>query len=133
MLVIAPPLEPTLRIRLHSWLNEVVMADVDQTIGSWGEETLLKSSLRTPIPLLEMFGELPYVAEVAEEPYRGGEWDVGSDWRKYVTRRRLYSDQAVPGDSKSRVNGMPRASSRFLLCYHDSLLRRGAMPYNLAR
>ena len=76
VLVISPPLEPTLLIRLHSWLKEVVMADVDQTVGSWGEETLLSSSLRTPMPLLRMLTELPYITEVAEEPYRGGQWDV---------------------------------------------------------
>ncbi|MCZ6891722.1 MAG: hypothetical protein O7F09_04325, partial [Chloroflexi bacterium] len=55
---------------------EVVMAGVDQTVGSWGEDTLLRSSLRTPMPLLRMLTELPYVAEVAEEPYRGGELDM---------------------------------------------------------
>ncbi|MCZ6789718.1 MAG: helix-turn-helix transcriptional regulator, partial [Chloroflexi bacterium] len=59
VLVISPPLEPVLLIRLHGWLKEVVMADVDQTVGSWGEDTLLKSSLRTPMPLLRMLTELP--------------------------------------------------------------------------
>lgn len=78
VLVISPPLEPALLIRLHSWLKEVVMADVDQTVGSWGEETLLKSSLRTPKPLLQMLAELPYVSEVGEEPHRRGEWDMDS-------------------------------------------------------
>ena len=76
VLVISPPLEPTLLIRLHSWLKKVVMADVDQTVGSWGEDTQLRSSLRMPMPLLRMLTELPYIAEVTEEPYRGGEWDV---------------------------------------------------------
>ena len=114
MLVISPPLEPALLIRLHSWLKEVVMADVDQTVGSWGEETLLKSSLRTPKPLLQMLAELPYVSEVGEEPHRRGEWDVDSAVKSLggedVTRSRLYSAKAVSGDSEGRVK--PACSQR---------------------
>ena len=78
VLVISPPLEPTILIRLHSWLKEVVMAEVDQTVGSWGKDTLLRSNLRTPMPLVRMLTELPYVAEVAEEPYRGGELGINA-------------------------------------------------------
>lgn len=55
---------------------ELVSPDADQTVGSWGKDTLLSSSLRTPMPLLRMLTELPYITEVAEEPYRGGEGDV---------------------------------------------------------
>ena len=85
------------------------MADVDQTVGSWGEDTLLRSSLRTPMPLLRMLTEPPYIAEVAEEPYRGGEWDMSAAVKNLGGRlspsSRLHPAQAVQGDHEGRVRG----------------------------
>ena len=68
-LVIPPPLEPTAVLKLHQWLTEVANADVGEMVGSWTGDTVIKVTLRRPVPLLRMLAESPDVVEVTEEPY----------------------------------------------------------------
>lgn len=77
-LVISPPVEPTMVVRLHQWLQEVANADINQVFGSWTEDTVVRVTLRQPVPLLRLLKGLPDVAEVTEEPYtETGRTDLG--------------------------------------------------------
>jgi len=67
-LVIPPPLEPRIVLRLHQWLREVAKGEVEKVSGSWGGATTIKVSFRQPVPLVRMLAGLPYLAEVVEEP-----------------------------------------------------------------
>jgi len=68
-LVISPPLEPRIVLKLQQWLKDTAEADIDRIFASLGDDTVLNVSFRQPIQLLEMLKEIPYVAEVSEEPY----------------------------------------------------------------
>ena len=68
-LVLSPPLEPTVVLKLHQWLKEDAKGDVSRITASWGGETVISVEFREPVPLLRMLAELPELAEVVEEPY----------------------------------------------------------------
>ena len=68
-LVLSSPMEPGMVLKLHQWLTGVANVDVGEITGSWTGDTLKRASVRRPLPLLQMLGELPDVVEVTEEPY----------------------------------------------------------------
>ena len=68
-LMISPPVEPGMVLKLHQWLTGVANVDVGEITGSWTGDTLMRASVRRPLPLLKMLGELPDVVKVTEEPY----------------------------------------------------------------
>lgn len=78
-LVFAPPLEPLKLIRVTQWLKEVGDAVIGETRGSWGEETVLKVTLRRSVPISQMATDLPEVAEVTDEPFVGETKDLYKD------------------------------------------------------
>ena len=71
-LVISPPAEPSMLLRLHQWLTDVANIDVGEIAGSWTGDTVVRGSIRRPIPFVKMLTEWPAVAEVTEEPYVEG-------------------------------------------------------------
>ena len=68
-LIISPPAEPWMLLRLHRWLTDVANIDVGEMAGSWTGDTVVRGSIRRPIPFVKMLAEWPAVAEVTEEPY----------------------------------------------------------------
>ena len=68
-LVLSPPVEPTKLLRLHRWLTEDANMDVGEMTGSWTGDTLIRATIRQPIPLVWMLTELPDVESVTEESY----------------------------------------------------------------
>ena len=68
-MVISPPVDTATVLKLYQWLQGVAFADVNEVVGSWTGDTVVKVTLRRPIPLLRMLSELPEVLEVSEEPY----------------------------------------------------------------
>ena len=78
-LVFAPPLEPLKLIRVTQWLKEVGDAVIGETKGSWGEETVLKVTLRRPVPISQMATDISDVAEVTDEPFVGETKDIYKD------------------------------------------------------
>ena len=80
-LVIPPPSQPAKLLELHRWLTMVAKAEIGETIGTRGEDFVMKVAFPQPIPLLRMLAELPDVARVTEEPYRRESgttpWSVG--------------------------------------------------------
>ena len=68
-LVIPSLQEPKVVLMLHRWLKDVADADIGEITGSWGDDTVLKVTIRQPIPLYRMLAGLPVVAEVTEESY----------------------------------------------------------------
>ena len=78
-LVFAPPLEPLKLIRVTQWLKEVGDAVIGETRGSWGEETVLKVTLRRSVAISQMATDVPEVAEVTDEPFVGEMKDLYQD------------------------------------------------------
>ena len=78
-LVFAPPLDPLKLIRVTQWLKDVASAVIGETRGSWGEETVLKVTLRRSVPISQMATDLPEVAEVTDEPFVGDVKDLYQD------------------------------------------------------
>ena len=68
-LVISPPLEPRIVLMLQQWLKDTAKADIDRIFASLGDDTVLNVTFRQPLRLLGMLKEIPFVAEVSEEPY----------------------------------------------------------------
>lgn len=68
-MVISPPVDTATVLKLYQWLQGVAFADVNEVVGSWTGDTVVKVTLRRPIPLIRMLSELPEVMEVREEPY----------------------------------------------------------------
>ena len=68
-MVISAPVDTASVLKLYQWLQGVASADVNEVVGSWTGDTVVKVTLRRPIPLLRMLAELPEVLEVSEEPY----------------------------------------------------------------
>jgi hypothetical protein len=68
-MVISPPVDTATVLKLYQWLQGVALADVNEVVGSWTGDTVVKLTLRRPIPLIRMLAELPEVTEVNEEPY----------------------------------------------------------------
>ena len=68
-MVISPPVDTATVLKLYQWLQGVAFADVNEVVGSWTGDTVVKVTLRRPIPLIRMLSELPEVIEVSEEPY----------------------------------------------------------------
>jgi DNA-binding NarL/FixJ family response regulator len=68
-MVISPPVDTATVLKLYQWLQGVAFADVNEVVGSWTGDTVVKVTLRRPIPLIRMLSELPEVMEVSEEPY----------------------------------------------------------------
>ena len=66
-LVIPPPLEPSTVLRLHKWLKDVAEAEIDWVNASLNGDTVIRITLRQPVPLAKMLDGLSYVAEVAPE------------------------------------------------------------------
>ena len=71
-LVIPAPLEPRVVLQLHRWLTEDAKAEMEAVIPSMSGDTTLVVTFEEPSPLLPMLAELPFVAEVTEEPYTEG-------------------------------------------------------------
>lgn len=69
-LVISPPLDPSILMRLLQWLRKDVEAELAKVTPSWGGgDTVLNVTHRGASPLLSLLGGLPMVSEVMEEPY----------------------------------------------------------------
>ena len=68
-LVISPPLEPSMLMKLHRWLKEIPGVELRETKVSRQEDTVLRVMLTKPIPLIQMLSQLPEVVSVTEEPY----------------------------------------------------------------
>ena len=68
-MVISPPVDTATVLKLYQWLQGVAYADVNEVVGSWTGDTVVKVTLRRPVPLVRMLAELPEVAAVDEEPY----------------------------------------------------------------
>lgn len=70
-LVIPPPIEPGVVLRLHKWLKDVAKAEIHRIDSSLGGDTVLSIAFRQEIPLPRMLAKLEYVEGVAEEPQAG--------------------------------------------------------------
>ena len=75
-LVISPPLEPVIILKLHKWLQDDAFADIEEIVGSLTRDTVLRMTIHQPVPLVQMLAELPYVTEVSEEMYTGDSSDL---------------------------------------------------------
>lgn len=83
-LVISPPMEPGTVLRLHKWLKDVAVAEIDWVNASLNGDTVISITLRQAVPLAKMLDGLSYVAEVTPEIQPG--------------------DKATPSDSDSPLN-----------------------------
>ena len=104
-LIISPPVEPGMVLKLHQWLMEAADIDLGKITGSQTGDTILSVSMRRPGPLMRMLSELPNVREVTEEPYVDGGSAV-----QWV----LKSSGALPG-----IGGGRLAPKRFRLALTD--------------
>ena len=102
-LVISPPVEPAMVLKLHQWLMEAANMDLGKITGSRSQtgDTVLSVFMRGPGPFTRMLSELPNVKEVTEEQYTEGNGGVP---------RVLKS----PGDLLE-IGGGPSAPKRFRL------------------
>ena len=66
-LVISSPIEPGTVLRLHKWLKDVAEAEIDWVNASLNGDTVIRITLRQPVPLALMLDGLSYVAEVTPE------------------------------------------------------------------
>ena len=71
-LVIPPPLELSIILRLHKWLKEVAEVDVGKIVSSLTGDTVVNVTFHDPTSLGQMLAGLPYVRKVTEEPYATG-------------------------------------------------------------
>ena len=70
-LVISPPVEPSVLLRLHYSLSEIPTAIIESIRGSSSGDTLVNIAFNTPFELVRMLSELPFVTEVSAEPFPG--------------------------------------------------------------
>ena len=71
-LVISPPLEPLVMLKLQRWLFETAGAHTVRLTLSKSADTVHVMIFERPIPLLRMLAALPFVAEVTAEPTANG-------------------------------------------------------------
>ena len=71
-LVISPPLEPLVMLKLQRWLFETAGAHTVRLTLSNSADTVHVMTFERPIPLLRMLAALPFVAEVTAEPPGNG-------------------------------------------------------------
>ena len=95
-LVISPPVEPWMLLKLHRWLTEVANIDVGEMAGSLTGDTVVRGSIRRPIPFVKMLAELPDVAEVTEEPYVEGRGTLPSDLKSPGDMQRIGGGRTLP-------------------------------------
>ena len=55
--MISPPVEPGMVLKLHQWLTGVANVDVGEITGPWTGGTVMRASVRHPLPLLQMLAE----------------------------------------------------------------------------
>ncbi|MFC1935889.1 response regulator transcription factor [Chloroflexota bacterium] len=67
-LVISPPVEPSVLLRLHYSLSEIPTAIIESIRRSSSGDMLLNIAFNTPFELMRLLSELPFVAEVSTEP-----------------------------------------------------------------
>ena len=70
-LVISPPLEPRVILRLQSWMKEVASAQMTEVTPTWGGDTVIKVILGESTPLVDLLAESPVVANVVQEQSAG--------------------------------------------------------------
>ena len=75
-LVIAGPPTPAQVLKLYQNLKGVTDIVIDEVAGSWTGDTVMKLTLRRPIPLLPVLADLPGVVEVTEEARVEGETTI---------------------------------------------------------
>ena len=68
-LVLSPPVEPHVILKLHQWLTNTAKAEIQTVIPSVSGDTVLAMTFQDSIPLLRLLAELPFVAHVAAEPF----------------------------------------------------------------
>ena len=82
-LVVEPPIDAGVLLRLCKWLRSTAKAEIEESTGSWDGGTTLKILIRRPVPLLDMLEGLPDVASVWEEPLEGQ-----PESRRFLKRKR---------------------------------------------
>ena len=95
-LVISPPMEPGIVLKLHKWLQEFAFADIEEIVGSLTGDTVLRMTIRQPVPLLQMLGELPDVTEVSEEQYTGDSRDLPGVFRRQAEFKSIGAEHHLP-------------------------------------
>ena len=70
-LVISPPLEPRIVLRLQSWMKEVASANMTEVTPTWGGDTVIKVNLGESTPLVDLLAESPVVENVVQEQSAG--------------------------------------------------------------
>ena len=63
-LVIAGPPSPAQVLKLYQSIKALTEVGIDEVVGSWRGDTVIKLTLRHPIPLLRLLVDMPEVAEV---------------------------------------------------------------------
>lgn len=97
-MVISPPLEPRIVLMLQKWLKETAQAEIDRIFPSLGDDTVMNVTFRQPLQFLEMLKEIPYVAEVSEEPFTKSERkppESSTDSEEEGEEQEVDSSQAV--------------------------------------
>ncbi len=68
-LVLSPPVEPHVILKLHQWLTNTAQAEIQTVIPSISGDTVLAMTFQEQLPLLRLLAELPFVAHVSAEPF----------------------------------------------------------------
>ena len=72
-LVIGPLVETPQILELYQWLREVAYAEFYSVDWSTTRDSTMKATIRRPVPLLQMLGQLPQVVDVTVEPPADGD------------------------------------------------------------